>query len=97
MLTKFRMDTLKPQATPMSRSTKLDKDEEAIIMFNDITEAIERGINTNITLPHDTYLSYLFRRLGIRTHRDTLITSNQPISYEAHHHAGYHYDATTST
>ncbi|MBA0585818.1 hypothetical protein Gorai_016580 [Gossypium raimondii] len=28
----------------------------ALVMFNDITKAIERGMNTNITLPHDTYL-----------------------------------------
>lgn len=66
-------------------------------MFNDITKAIKRGMSTNITLPHGTYFSYLFRRLGISTHGDTLITSNQPISYEEIHHARYHYDATSIT
>ncbi|KAH1108081.1 hypothetical protein J1N35_011849 [Gossypium stocksii] len=48
----------------------------ALIMFNDITKAIERGMNTNITLPHGTYFSYLFRRLGINTHGNTLVTFN---------------------
>ncbi|MBA0784466.1 hypothetical protein Gotri_026677 [Gossypium trilobum] len=64
-------------------------------MFNDITKAIERGMSTNITLPYGTYLSYLFRRLSISTHGDTLVTSNQPISYDALHHARYHFDTTS--
>ncbi|KAH1039402.1 hypothetical protein J1N35_041145 [Gossypium stocksii] len=33
------------------------------------------------------------RRLGINSHGDTPITSNQPISYGALHHAEYHFDA----
>lgn len=32
----------------------------ALIMFNDITKAIGRGINTNVTLPHGSYFSYRF-------------------------------------
>ncbi|KAK5846198.1 hypothetical protein PVK06_002473 [Gossypium arboreum] len=65
-------------------------------MFNDITKEIERGMSTRTTLPHGTYLSYLFRRLGIITHGDTPVASNQPISYEALRHMIYHFDATSS-
>lgn len=50
---------------------------------------------TNLTLPYDTYLSYIFRRLGISTLRDTPISSNQHISYGALHHVSYHYDANS--
>ncbi|KAH1129766.1 hypothetical protein J1N35_001144 [Gossypium stocksii] len=35
----------------------------------------------------------LIMRLGISTFEDSPISSNQPISYEALHHASYHYDA----
>ncbi|MBA0551884.1 hypothetical protein Golob_022742, partial [Gossypium lobatum] len=35
-------------------------------------------------------------QLGISTHRDTPVTSNQPISYGAFHHARYYFDANTS-
>ncbi|KAH1039891.1 hypothetical protein J1N35_041634 [Gossypium stocksii] len=56
-----------------------------------------RGLNTNITLPHGTYLSYLFRRLVISTHGNTPVTINQSISYGSLHHMGYHYDATNCT
>ncbi|KAK5836717.1 hypothetical protein PVK06_012517 [Gossypium arboreum] len=55
-----------------------------------------RGRNTNITFPHGTYLSYLFRRLGISTHGDTPVTINQSIIYGALHYVGYHYGATNS-
>ncbi|MFQ6667206.1 hypothetical protein Gotur_033307, partial [Gossypium turneri] len=54
-------------------------------------------MNTNITLPHGTYLSYVLRQLSISTHRDTPVSCNQPISYGALHHAGYHFDSTTNT
>ncbi|MBA0784938.1 hypothetical protein Gotri_026440 [Gossypium trilobum] len=67
----------------------------SLIMFNEITKAIGRGMSTNITLPHGTYLSYHFRRLGIITHGDTPVTSNQPISYGAFHHTGYRFDVTS--
>ncbi|KAH1031802.1 hypothetical protein J1N35_043976 [Gossypium stocksii] len=53
-------------------------------------------MNTNITLPHGRCLSYLLRQLGIRTHGDTLVTSNQLISYGAFHHVGYLFNANTS-
>ncbi|MBA0552007.1 hypothetical protein Golob_022851 [Gossypium lobatum] len=56
-----------------------------------------RGMNTNITLPHGTYFSYVLRRLGISIHGDTPVSSNQPISYGALHQAGYHFDATSNT
>ncbi|KAK5770940.1 hypothetical protein PVK06_047104 [Gossypium arboreum] len=62
-------------------------------MFNEITKAIRRGLNTNVTLPHRTYFPYLCRRLGISSHRDTPVTSNLPISYRALHHTRYHSDA----
>ncbi|KAK5839580.1 hypothetical protein PVK06_008383 [Gossypium arboreum] len=68
----------------------------ALIMFNDIAKATGRGMNTNITLSHDTYLSYIFRQLGISTLGDSPITSNQPISHRALHHADYHDDANFS-
>lgn len=64
-----------------------------LIIINDITKAIGRGINIYVTLPHGTYLSYLFRQLSISTYGDTPVTSNQPISYGTLHHAGYHFDA----
>ncbi|MBA0562580.1 hypothetical protein Golob_007613, partial [Gossypium lobatum] len=32
-----------------------------LILFNDITKAIGRGMNTNITIPYGTYLSYVLR------------------------------------
>ncbi|KAH1091978.1 hypothetical protein J1N35_019235 [Gossypium stocksii] len=38
----------------------------------------------------------LIRRLGISTLRDTLISSNQPISNGALHHVSYHYNANSS-
>ncbi|MBA0557577.1 hypothetical protein Golob_014638 [Gossypium lobatum] len=60
-------------------------------------KAIRRGMNKNITLPHGTYLSYVLRQLGISSHRDTPVSSNQPISYGVLHHAGYHFNATTNT
>ncbi|KAH1129955.1 hypothetical protein J1N35_001333 [Gossypium stocksii] len=66
-------------------------------MFNDISKAIGRRMNTNVTLPHGTYLTYLFRQLGISTHRDSPFTSNQPISYEALHYVGYYFDANINT
>ncbi|KAH1057020.1 hypothetical protein J1N35_035085 [Gossypium stocksii] len=68
----------------------------ALILFNDITKAIGRRMNTNITLPYGTYLSYIFRQLDISTHRDTPVSSNQPIS-GALHHMGYHFNAATNT
>ncbi|KAH1097199.1 hypothetical protein J1N35_014120, partial [Gossypium stocksii] len=58
----------------------------ALILFNDITKAIGRGMSTNITFSH-----------GISTHGDTPVSSNQPISYGALHHAGYHFDAASNT
>lgn len=33
----------------------------ALIMFNDINKGIGKEMSINITLPHDTYLSYIFR------------------------------------
>ncbi|MBA0556028.1 hypothetical protein Golob_026170 [Gossypium lobatum] len=54
-------------------------------------------MNTNITLPHGTYLSYVLRRLGISTHGDTPVSSNQPNSYGALHDARYHVDAASNT
>ncbi|MBA0867902.1 hypothetical protein Goshw_005730 [Gossypium schwendimanii] len=66
-------------------------------MFNDITKSIGRRLNSNVTLPHGIYLSYLFRQLGISTHGYSPITSNQPICYGALHHVEYHFDANTST
>ncbi|KAK5786455.1 hypothetical protein PVK06_041092 [Gossypium arboreum] len=42
----------------------------------DLVKAIKRGLNTNITLPHGTYLSYIFRQLGINTLGYSTITSN---------------------
>ncbi|KAK5819549.1 hypothetical protein PVK06_024557 [Gossypium arboreum] len=67
-----------------------------LILFNYITKAIGRGMNTNITLPHGTYLSYIFRQLGISTHGDTPVSSNQPICYGALHHARYLFDAASN-
>ncbi|KAK5793774.1 hypothetical protein PVK06_034932 [Gossypium arboreum] len=52
-------------------------------------------MSTYVNIPHGTYFSYIFRKLGISTLRDTLISSNQLISYEALHHPGYHYDANS--
>ncbi|KAK5819244.1 hypothetical protein PVK06_024219 [Gossypium arboreum] len=69
----------------------------ALILFNDIKKAIGRGMNISITLPHGTYFSYVFRQLGIRTHGDTPISSNQPFSYGILHHAGHHLDAANNT
>ncbi|KAK5824773.1 hypothetical protein PVK06_019557 [Gossypium arboreum] len=69
----------------------------ALILFNYITKAIRRGMNKNITLFHGTYFSYIFRQLGISTNGDTPVSSNQPISYGALHHAGYHFNAATNT
>ncbi|MBA0865494.1 hypothetical protein Goshw_012729 [Gossypium schwendimanii] len=60
-------------------------------MFKGITKVIGRGLS----LPHGTYLSCLFRQLGISTHGDTPVTLNQPISYGALHHVGYHFEANT--
>ncbi|MBA0812817.1 hypothetical protein Gohar_026753 [Gossypium harknessii] len=54
-------------------------------------------MNKNITLPHGTYFSYVLRQLGISTHGDTLVSSNQSISYGALHHAKYHFDVATNT
>lgn len=67
----------------------------ALIMYNELTKVIERAMSTNLTLPIGTYLSYIFRKLGISTLGDTLISSNQPISYGAIHHVGYHFDANS--
>ncbi|MBA0799786.1 hypothetical protein Gohar_010276, partial [Gossypium harknessii] len=54
-------------------------------------------MNKNITLPHGTYLSYVLRQLGISSHRDTSVSSNQPISYGVLYHVGYHFNAATNT
>ncbi|MBA0573517.1 hypothetical protein Golob_000789, partial [Gossypium lobatum] len=69
----------------------------ALILFNDTTKAIGSGMNTNITLLQGTYLPYVLRQLGISTHGDTPIFSNQPISYGALHHAECHFDAASNT
>ncbi|KAK5819551.1 hypothetical protein PVK06_024559 [Gossypium arboreum] len=60
-------------------------------------KVIGSGMNTNVTLPHGTYLSYIFTKLGISTHGDTPVTSNQHISYGALYHLGYHFDAAINT
>lgn len=67
----------------------------AFIMFNDKTKGIRKAMSTKITLPHCTYLSCIFRKLGINTHGDSLITQNQPIIYRALHHFDYHFDANS--
>ncbi|MBA0735358.1 hypothetical protein Gogos_019214 [Gossypium gossypioides] len=54
-------------------------------------------MNTNATLSYGTYLSYVFRQLGISTHEDTPVTYNHPISYGALHHARYHFNDATNT
>ncbi|KAK5825642.1 hypothetical protein PVK06_020499 [Gossypium arboreum] len=61
-----------------------------LIMFNDITKAIGTAMSTNLTLLYGTCL---FRKLGIDTLGDIPITTNQPISFGALHHAGFYFDA----
>lgn len=58
-------------------------------MFNDISKAIGRPLGTKITLPHGTYLSYIFRGLGINLHGDSLTSTTQSISYGALRHADF--------
>lgn len=38
---------------------------------NGITKAIGKTLSTNITIPYNTYLSYIFRKLTNDTHGDT--------------------------
>ncbi|KAH1055928.1 hypothetical protein J1N35_033993 [Gossypium stocksii] len=55
-------------------------------------------MGTPIRLTIEDFADYLHVPLGgITSHGNTLVTSKQPISYGALHHAGYHFDANTDT
>lgn len=71
------------------------KPDLALLLFNDITKAIGRPLHNSVTLPYGTYLSYLFKCLGLNLYSDVPISTTQPISYGALRHAGYNLDTTT--